>query len=1234
MADPGLLSYVPRLVRDWATTPDERHRLIEGSLLFVDLTGFTAMTERLAALGRRGAEEVSAIISTTFEQMLTEAYRAGGSLLKFGGDALLLLFEDDTHRNDAAWSAWGIRRTLRTLGTFETPAGKVRLGLTSAIASGPIHVFVVGSDQKELLVAGDTVTELMRLERRAGTGQILMSESVAAALPASIHEPAAEGSRLLVRRPPPVPTRPTLAPSPGSSIDPFVPAAVRHRHATGETTLEHRHIAIGFVGIRGLDDRVRRDPAEAAEALEEVVERTISGAIQHGAWLLASDVAADGAKLIVTAGAPVATGHDEAALLLTLGNLVEADLPVELRIGANHGTVFFGDIGPPYRRTLTVMGDTVNTAARLMGEAPADAILAARSMLASRRVGFAFKRPRQISLRGKSAPLEVVEVIAPAEQSHARDTNPLLGRDSELQEFAQIVASLEEGGRVVEIVGPPGSGRSRFLDAALEAVELRTVRTDVSLSERATAYAVVRRLFELLTGIETTDPDAARSLRSLVETKATDLQRDLPFAARALGIEGVSDAAVEAVDPRFVPAVTATALATLLATAEAPLVVAIDDVHLADASSLDVLRQLGTKVARLGWLLCVTAPEAGSMSRRGVESEVIELGPLDRASATRLIESLTEDDPVSTYELEQMLARAGGSPLSIQEIVSVRRSGASVDHIPAAVEGLAAMRLDQLAPERRRQLELAAVLGDTFRTDLYAELEEDGQSLTEWDDRLLEARGGERVRFANPVIREVVYNRLPFAHRIRLHSAVADELRRRRAPAEELAEHLLKAERWTEALGVALEAGRAAEDRFANMEAIHWYQQALECGRYVELGPEARAEIWLRLGDLSERAGLYEQAQRAFRTAEHLTETPTDKARILVRRSRMLEQLGSYRSALAALTRARRLAPGEPDVVATATARYGGIRFLQGRYQDAQALAREALEFTGVPSARAARGLALMVLDMARAASGESVDGTASQEALAIFEELGELARQARITNNLGMFAFYRGDWDEAASLYEDSRRTFQRIGDEVNASYGANNLAEIWALQGRYTEAEALFRDVRRIWRAAGDRYGAAYIEGQLGLIAAYTGRLEEADMRLRRSIEQFEEIGADAEVQEAMVHRLEVKVLACDADGAREILASELDPSPRFLRLRATLAWQLDLPEKDREVEAALQAARETGSRLDELRLLELSARAGFPSQDPERQRWLSRALGMQVSPVYPREPALRHRSTTAPA
>src|SRR5690606_34297372 len=141
--------------------------------------------------------------------------------------------------------------------------------------------------------------------------------------------------------------------------------------------------------------------------------------------------------------------------------------------------------------------------------------------------------------------------------------------------------------------------------------------------------------------------------------------------------------------------------------------------------------------------------EAGSMSRRGGESEVIELGPLDPAPATRRIESLTEDHALPTYELERMPARAAASPLPIQEIVPVRRAGARVDHLPAAVEGLAAMRRDQLAPERRRQLEQAAVLGDPFRTDLYAELEEDGQSLTEWDDRLLEARGGERVRFAN-----------------------------------------------------------------------------------------------------------------------------------------------------------------------------------------------------------------------------------------------------------------------------------------------------------------------------------------------------------------------------------------------------------------------------------------------------------------------------------------------------
>src|SRR5215208_4110289 len=97
-ANKTLLPYVPRLTLNWAAAaPNDRTQAVEGSLLFVDISGFTKMSERLARHGKVGAEEVTDAIGTCFEALLEIAYQAGGGLLKFGGDALLLLFTGPDH---------------------------------------------------------------------------------------------------------------------------------------------------------------------------------------------------------------------------------------------------------------------------------------------------------------------------------------------------------------------------------------------------------------------------------------------------------------------------------------------------------------------------------------------------------------------------------------------------------------------------------------------------------------------------------------------------------------------------------------------------------------------------------------------------------------------------------------------------------------------------------------------------------------------------------------------------------------------------------------------------------------------------------------------------------------------------------------------------------------------------------------------------------------------------------
>ena len=111
-----------------AETPDELHKRLEGTLLFVDVSGFTALTERLAARGKVGAEEISDVIGAVFGELLGVATSYGADLLKWGGDAVLLYFADPGSTARACRAAFLMSRTMGRIGRFRTTAGRVTLG--------------------------------------------------------------------------------------------------------------------------------------------------------------------------------------------------------------------------------------------------------------------------------------------------------------------------------------------------------------------------------------------------------------------------------------------------------------------------------------------------------------------------------------------------------------------------------------------------------------------------------------------------------------------------------------------------------------------------------------------------------------------------------------------------------------------------------------------------------------------------------------------------------------------------------------------------------------------------------------------------------------------------------------------------------------------------------------------------------------------------------------------------
>ena len=128
-------------------------------------------------------------------------------------------------------------------------------------------------------------------------------------------------------------------------------------------------MTVAFIHFDRTDALLAADgPATLAAKFDSLMRNVQAATLEHDVCVLGTDIDKDGGKIILTAGVPRSNDNDEERMLRALRDIVDASADLPLRVGVNRGPVFAGDIGPPYRKTYTVMGDAVNLAARLDGE--------------------------------------------------------------------------------------------------------------------------------------------------------------------------------------------------------------------------------------------------------------------------------------------------------------------------------------------------------------------------------------------------------------------------------------------------------------------------------------------------------------------------------------------------------------------------------------------------------------------------------------------------------------------------------------------------------------------------------------------------------------------------------------------------------------------------------------------------------------------------------------------------
>lgn len=1106
---PDLRPFSPVLARRWfSEDPGRRHLTVDGTLVFVDISGFTAMSERLNRLGRVGAEEVTALLNEMFTALLDVAYDRGGNLLKFGGDALLVQFDGDDHVARGTCAAWEMRAALRAAQPLSSSAGKVHLRMSVGVHTGRTDHVLVGTTHRELLVVGPVASGTVRYEGQAGAGQIVVSPEVAAALSERIRtRPAGDGDGVLLVAPPRVGPTPLERPATDpASAGALLPVRLRTHLATGDVPAEHRPAVVAFVKFAGVDPLFAEGgPDAVVEAVEQLVATVTAAAEPEDVCVLASDIDADGGKLILTAGVPESHEHDGERMLRALRSIVEADLPLPVKVGAHRGLVFCGAIGPPHRLTYTIIGDTVNLAARVMSQAGARTVLATAAVLERCRSGFEVTEQPPFKAKGKRD-LVVAYEVGPRRSARpvgVRGRFPLVGRDAEVEALLAEAAAARAGtGRVVELVGPAGMGKSRLVEELrARASEQPVVQVGCSRYEASTPYhAVAQLLCEVLGLPERAGPD---DLHAAVDAQAPALVAWLPLLGDVLGIDVPDTPLTTDLGAGFRTQRTVQAVEELLAAVlPTGATIVVEDVHWADPETWTTLVGLAqAAVASRPWLVVATARHPLALaSRAGVDTTTVTVEPLGPDAGRALVYAAVEEGLVSLDRGLVLLERAAGNPFFLQELLTAR--GGDDLELPDSVDALVQDQLDRLPVPDRTLLADASVLGVEVDVQLLASvLGDDPEALASRLGRLgefVEPLGGATFRFRHGLVHDGAYGRLPFRRRRDLHRSAASAIESdpgRAGRADLLSLHTYRAGAWEPARGYALTAARQAAARFANLTAAEQYRHALASSRQLPgLDAAELATTWEDLGDVLLRASAYEDAAEAYRRAKALAPRAWGM-RLCGKIGQLRERQGRYVPALWWYGRALSLDDGAAvEDRARILVERAIVRARQGRADAAEALVDEASTLTADTCTQARVAYVRAWCAMLRGEDGRAHE----QRCLELFVEAGDLVGQGLAFNISSMAAYCRGDWHEAAPAYERAGAIRRRVGDEVAAAVAAGNLGELYSDQGRFDDARGLLLECRAVCRAAGFRSSELFATMVLGRLHARLGDFDAAEDHL----------------------------------------------------------------------------------------------------------------------------------------
>lgn len=928
-----LSKYIPKhFIEIYAKIKKNRFVREEGTVMFADLSGFTNLSEKLTAKGKEGSEEISRIINEVFEDIISLIADADGSVYKFGGDAITVFFPKKVSKKSVLITAVEIQNAIKRFDRIETIAGECSIRIKIGIAYGYSVIGMLGDENKQYFIAGDSLDTACECEHHAEQGEIIVSNKLTEDLSRDQYEKKGDYFKINIASMISDKNYSKLKKISFEQDDidwfrEFIDKELVIREEAGALEKgELRNCAVIFLNFTGVEYDDRFD----YKILNEFYSLTAATVKKYQGFINKIDMGDKGNKIIALFGAPVSTEKNEEFALRAIREIkLNKPEKINIKAGVNNGNIYFGVVGASNRREFTVIGNTVNLSARLMASAGENEIIIS-GKIKDRVAEIETGEERRLKLKGVTELFSAYKLKSVLDVRKSKSIK-LIGRIREQNEYRSAIDKKKSV--LINIKAEAGLGKSVMLNKMLEERKKNAVSYLVSCLSytKDNPYYAVKEFIAKFAGVNILDKNSEKFKKLKDLMKRINEEENTDLYASFLSW---SDKKSNSSDPGlkdFFSDVSLTIFNKIVSEDKA--VIYLEDAHWIDSSSaglfFNLLNILDPEL-NPGSISFVFRPDSimKPFEENG-NSYTVELNNLEYDEGKEfLIEKFNlANIPVKIYE--QIQQKTKGNPFFMEEIllglkndgdiIEVRSEFSETKYrikpsiksikIPDNVNDIVLSRIDKLDENSKTILKIASVIGRIFQFDILKQLQNLKEiasqldirdslfDLTKVDLTIFEETSENEYLFKHAITQEVAYETLLYSIRRKYHLSIAQLYEKNHAENisavyELLAFHYRHTNDKDKAKYYLLKSAESAKNKFSYKEAIDY----LKLFRKYKMLPKEKLESYFI--DI-EMLKVMEKRKEAIALAEKIMKG-TDRncetyQRALVKKINVLRRSAEYK---------------------------------------------------------------------------------------------------------------------------------------------------------------------------------------------------------------------------------------------------------------------------------------------------------------------------------------------------